>query len=288
MKRLLVLLTGIAIAVAMAIPVGAVTFGERDGNDHPYVGLSVYFWDDPDDGTGELVASHRCSGTLISPTVYVTAGHCTDGMEAAIIWLAEDVESDQGSNGYPIISDADDLLISNWGEEGHTVDGTPHTFPKYDPDAFFLNDLGVVVLDQSVTAAGLYDGSKGYGLLPTDGQFDDLKIGRHTTFTSVGYGLQFSTAAIVQADKIRYQAQPWLIQNNESVFLAGSYAFVLSNNGAEGGTCFGDSGGPNFIGDTQTIAAITSYGLNLACGGTGGVWRLDRQDALDWINSLTS
>lgn len=287
MKRLLVLLAVVATAVAMAIPVSAITFGELDGDDHPYVGLSIYFVDHDEDPETPEVVSHRCSGTLISPTIYVTAGHCTDGMDTAMIWLATDVESDQGNNGYPDFSDPNDILLPAWGKEGHTVTGTPRTFPAYDPNAFFLNDLGVVVLDESVEDADLYQGNEGYGALPDDGEFDDLKIGRHTTFTSVGYGLQFSTAAFVQADKIRYQAEPWLIQNREEVFLSGDYAFVLSNNGAGGGTCFGDSGGPNFIGDTNTIAAITSYGLNLACGGTGGVWRLDRQDALDWIASFS-
>ncbi|MFQ5522466.1 MAG: trypsin-like serine protease [Acidimicrobiia bacterium] len=135
-----------------------------------------------------------------------------------------------------------------------------------------------------MVTAGLYNGTQGWVALPTDGQFDDLKVGRKTTFTSVGYGLQFTNPAITVANKIRYKAETWLLQKDVPGFVS-DFAFLLSNNANGGGTCFGDSGGPNFIGNTNTIAGITSFGLNPACGGAGGVWRLDREDAIDWINS---
>ncbi|MEE9228280.1 MAG: trypsin-like serine protease [Acidimicrobiia bacterium] len=276
-------------AIAIAIPVGAITNGgEPDAGEHPYVGLSVYFFDHDGDPKTPLAVSHRCSGTLISKTVYVTAGHCTFGMDVAMLWFAGDVQTNQGSNGFPDFSNLpDDFFFDAWGNRGDTVTGTPHTFPLYNDAAFFLNDLGVVVLDKAVTSAGLYDGTAGYAALPADGQFDGLEVGRHTTFTSVGYGLQRSTAAFSVADKIRLKAHPWLVQINVPGF-SGDFSFLLSNNSATGGTCFGDSGGPNFIGDTTTIAGITSYGLNGSCGGTGGVWRLDRQDAIDFITSFTT
>lgn len=58
---------------------------------------------------------------------------------------------------------------------------------------------------------------------------------------------------------------------------------LLSNNAATGGTCFGDSGGPNFLGESLVVAAVTSYGLNGSCGGTGGVFRMDRADVLEFV-----
>ncbi|WP_323792032.1 trypsin-like serine protease [Nocardioides sp.] len=58
---------------------------------------------------------------------------------------------------------------------------------------------------------------------------------------------------------------------------------VLSNNAHTGGTCFGDSGGPNFIGDGLVVAGVTSFGLNGSCGGTGGVFRVDRPAVLAFI-----
>lgn len=56
--------------------------------------------------------------------------------------------------------------------------------------------------------------------------------------------------------------------------LTGDYSLLLSNNAHTGGTCFGD---------TNVIAGVTSYGLNGNCAGTGGVYRVDRADDLEWL-----
>jgi secreted trypsin-like serine protease len=67
----------------------------------------------------------------------------------------------------------------------------------------------------------------------------------------------------------------------------GDFSLLLSNNAHTGGTCFGDSGGPNFLGDSadsNVVAGVTSFGLNGNCAGTGGVFRIDRQDVLDFVN----
>jgi secreted trypsin-like serine protease len=63
----------------------------------------------------------------------------------------------------------------------------------------------------------------------------------------------------------------------------GDGSLLPSNNAATGGTCFGDSGGPNFIGDTNVVAGVTSFGLNGTCAGTGGIYRIDRADDLNWL-----
>jgi secreted trypsin-like serine protease len=63
----------------------------------------------------------------------------------------------------------------------------------------------------------------------------------------------------------------------------GDFSVLLSNNHATGGTCFGDSGGPNFIDDTNVIGGVTSFGLNGNCAGTGGVYRVDKADDLNWL-----
>jgi hypothetical protein len=109
-------------------------------------------------------------------------------------------------------------------------------------------------------------------------------------FDAVGYGLQksFPDAASwkEQADRIRMIAHPRLIQiNNKAV---GDSSILLSNNANTGGTCFGDSGGPNFLRDPRIeadniIAGVTSFGRNSTCAGTGGVYRVDRADDLEWI-----
>ena len=238
----------------------AVTDGELDGEGHPYVGLMV-----AQDEDGNPL--WRCSGTLLSSTLFLTAGHCTEAPAAHVeIWFDSDVESGIPANGYPFNGD---------------VGGTPYTHPDYNPDAFFLFDLGVVVLDEPYVLTQ-------YGALPELNQLDAYATRRgqnKVTFTAVGYGLQesFPDAASWQENnqRVRMVAHPKLNQINGG--LVGDFSLLLSNNAHTGGTCFGDSGGPNFIGDTNVVAGVTSFGLNGTCAGTGGVYRLDREDDLDWL-----
>jgi V8-like Glu-specific endopeptidase len=259
-KSLLAAVVAIVLLVFAASPVAAVTDGQLDGNGHPYVGLMVA-------QTASGTPLWRCSGTLLSPTVFLTAGHCTEAPAAHVeIWFDADVESGIPGNGYPLNGD---------------VGGTPHTHPQYDPNAFFLYDLGVVVLDEPVVMDE-------YGALPQLNQLDTLATRRgrqNVTFTAVGYGLQksFPDAASWKesALRIRMVARPRLIQINTG--FTGDGSLLLSNNANTGGTCFGDSGGPNFIGNSNVVAGVTSFGLNSTCAGTGGVYRVDRADDLNWL-----
>jgi len=255
--KLLAVVAGVAIGT---IAVRAVTDGELDGNRHPYVGLLVA----QDKNGGPL---WRCSGTLLSERVFLTAGHCTEAPAAHVeIWFDADVEHFIPANGYP-----------NTGDVG----GTPYTHPQYDPVAFYLHDLGVVVLDKP-----FYLGQ--YGVLPKLDELDRMAKTRgkqDVTFTAVGYGLQqsFPDAASYKdsALRIRMLATPHLLQINSG--FTGTQSLLLSNNANTGGTCFGDSGGPNFIGNTNVVAGVTSFGLNGNCAGTGGVYRVDRSDDLDFL-----
>jgi secreted trypsin-like serine protease len=258
-KKVVVVLAVLAILVVAVAPVGAITDGEPDNNRHPYVGLMVAFDDD-----GNRL--WRCSGTLVSPTVFLTAGHCTEAPAArAEIWFAEDVDAGMPGNNYPTTGE---------------VSGTTHTHPQYNPNAFYLYDLGVVVLDEPLFMPT-------YGKLPTLNYLDQFAKGnkKNITFTAVGYGLQksFPDAASwkVQADRVRLLSRPRLIQINSGN--VGDFSLLLSNNAHTGGTCFGDSGGPNFIGNTNVIAGVTSFGKNGNCAGTGGVYRVDRADDLNWL-----
>lgn len=263
MKKITIaLLLTLALMLSTVGLASAVTDGELDGEGHPYVGLMV-----AQDADGNPL--WRCSGTLLSATLFLTAGHCTEAPAAHVeIWFDSDVESGIPANGYP-----------NTGDVG----GTPYTHPQYDPDAFFLYDLGVVVLDEPMVMDV-------YGVLPELDQLDGLKTQRgkqDVTFTAVGYGLQesFPDAASWKENnqRVRMVARPHLIQINGGI--VGDYSLLLSNNAHTGGTCFGDSGGPNFIGDSNVVAGVTSFGLNGTCGGTGGVYRVDRADDLDWLYS---
>jgi len=145
--------------------VSAVTDGNPDGNGHPFVGLMV-----ADDANGNPL--WRCSGTLISPTIFLTAGHCTEAPAVrATIWFESDVDAGRPDNGYPFGGPT-------------SVDGTTYLHPQFDPNAFFHYDLGVVVLDTPVYMDT-------YGVLPQLDQLDSLKTNRgqqDVTFTAVGYG----------------------------------------------------------------------------------------------------
>ncbi len=240
-KKMLFVLFSVIVILAVAVsPVGAVTDGELDGEGHPYVGLMVA-------QTADGTPLWRCSGTLLSPTLFLTAGHCTEAPAAHVeIWFDADVESGIPENGYPFNGDAG---------------GTPYTHPQYNPNAFYLYDLGVVVLDAPVAMAE-------YGALPELNQLDSLKTRRgkqNVTFTAVGYGLQesFPDAASWKENNVRVRmlARPRLIQINGG--LVGDFSLLLSNNAHTGGTCFGDSGGPVF--KNGYIVADTSYGYTLNC-----------------------
>ncbi|KJK10187.1 serine protease [Terrabacter sp. 28] len=261
MKKIwLTLVAVLALMVGATAPAGAVTDGTLDGDGHPYVGLMV-----AQDADGTPL--WRCSGTLLSSTVFLTAGHCTESPAAHVeIWFQSDVESGRPGNGYP-----------NKGQ----ASGTPHTIGTYDPNAFFLHDVGVVELSTPKEMSS-------YGKLPKTNELDALKPRRSTTFTSVGYGLQkaFPDAASFKdsAVRIRMVAHPHLLQINTG--FTGPQSLLLSNNANTGGTCFGDSGGPNFLGTSNVVAGVTSFGLNSTCGGTGGVFRTDRADVLAFVNGF--
>jgi len=265
MKKTLIALVAVLAAAVVALPASAITDGSPDGDAHPYVGLMV-----AQDADGNPL--WRCSGTLISPTLFLTAGHCTEApAKHAEIWFDADVESGIPANGYPLTGEAS---------------GTPYTHPEYDPNAFYLHDLGVVVLDTPVVMDE-------YGVLPALDQLDALKSGKvkkDTFFTAVGYGLQkaFPDAASWKdvALRVRMVSHPRLIQINTGY--TGDGSIILSNNANTGGTCFGDSGGPNFLGDSNVVAGVTSFGKNGTCAGQGGVYRVDRADDLDWLATFAS
>jgi hypothetical protein len=279
MRRLRIIAATLAtvavLGAALAVPVAAVTDGTLDGNDHPYVGLLL-----AQDANGQPL--WRCSGTLISDRLFLTAGHCTEA-PAAHVELFFDAGPIPTGAGYPAVGADVCAGISGYPCTGD-VGGTPYTHPQYDPNAFFRYDLGVVVLDKAYPMAK-------YGALPALNVLDQLARKRglkDVGFTSVGYGLQmsFPDAASWKEHntKTRMVAHPHLLQINTPGF-TGDFSILLSNNANTGGTCFGDSGGPNFIGTSNVLAGVTSFGMNDTCGGTGGVYRVDRADDLGWLDS---
>ena len=238
-----------------------ITHGTIDGSSHPAVVLVVM------DVAGS--PAFRCSGTLIAPKVVVTAGHCAgEPGEFSGVRIFTESDVQDGTNNYPFAGP----------NAVEAVEWRAH--PLFTEQAFFVHDVGVIVLSKAVRLA-----ADQYGKLPAQDQLDALKPSSATVFTAVGYGLQRINPVFVQADLIRMFAEPHLIQINTPGF-TGAFSLLLSNNASTGGTCFGDSGGPNFVGSSNVIAAVTSFGLNGTCGGTGGVFRLDRKNVLDFVGQF--
>jgi hypothetical protein len=277
MRRTMLLTLAALLAVTLA-RTHAVTNGKLDGNAHPAVVLLLM------EVGGQ--PAFRCSGTLLSPTVLLTAGHCTNNFPGSPytgmrVFTESDVQAGIGvTNNYPFAG-PNSVEAVYWAAH-----------PLYETAPFFLHDVGVVVLQ----APGVLLPASHYGVLPNANQLDDLakRRGRKdVTFTAVGYGLQesFPDPAMFLAtnSRTRYSATPRLLQINVPGF-TGDFSLLLSNNHSTGGTCFGDSGGPNFLGsgptETKTVAGITSFGLNGNCAGTGGVFRTDRQDVLDFVGTF--
>lgn len=263
---LVIIFTLIVVSTAAAI-----TGGEPDGNDHPHVVLLVM------DIGGQ--PAFRCSATMLTPTVVLTAGHCTNNFpgepfSGMRIFTESDVEN--GNNTYPFAGGPNSVEAVSWAAH-----------PDYETAPFFVHDVGVVILEEPGFDPGVF------GTLPDADQLDVMATQRglqDVTFTAVGYGLQQITSnphhvVRLMGLRIRYAAHPHLVQINTPGF-TGDFSLLLSNNSSTGGTCFGDSGGPNFLGTSNVVAGVTSFGLNGNCAGTGGVFRMDRQNVLDFVNSF--
>jgi hypothetical protein len=272
-------LTMVLVTVGVA---GAITNGQPDGDNHPYVGLLVF-----DYAPG--APGWRCSGALIAPDVVLTAGHCTDGAVAARIWFDEDVTYDNVP--FP--------LYPYGGPGSGAIEGTPYTNPKYRSDenpygggnglpAFSYRDVGIVVLDESVDVGGMAE-------LPEAGLVDTLK--NKTDVDLVGYGVQYQAQIpgneLPQPPPYNRWTGPRVRMYAPSEMVSGNFVFSpeymrLSMNvgGGKGGSCFGDSGGPDLLGGTNTVLSVNSFVTNINCSGVGYSSRVDIPEVLEWIDGF--
>lgn len=273
----------LAAVTAFATPVFAITNYYVADNEHPYVGLAVFY-----DADGEFL--WRCSGSLISPTKFLTAGHCADtggGAVSARVYFQQDAGAHYDPvtqldpiSGYPEYCAAGTLgTLCATSSAIYNFDFTNLTLPD-------THDVGLVILDQPIDLSE-------YGQLPAAGALDNLGTARGTkgtVFTVSGYGLSYRTQAHSAVPNVSFRSRLMAtstLVNLRSALNDGYNLQTQGNGDARGGTCSGDSGGPVFLGGetSNLIVAVTSFGLNSLCRGTDFGYRTDRQEVLDWINS---
>jgi secreted trypsin-like serine protease len=237
-----------AASLFVVSPAGAITNGTADGQKHPNVGGLV----SPtqySDGTWIY-----CSGTLISPTVVLTAAHCAEDGER--VGVTFDTAYEAGDKVYY---------------------GTFHADPLYNQSQSDPHDIAVVVLDKAVK--GITPAK-----LPTAGSLSNLSGSQQ--FTSVGYGAYEVTKGPgghqYLYNDVRMVATGTLNSTNPSWL-----RISMNPSTGNGGTCYGDSGGPNFLGSTQIIAAITITG-DAVCRSTNVVYRLDTESARAFLGQYVT
>ncbi len=275
--RLLAVLSGAALGLALVAPVGpasASTGGTVDtANRYSGVALIAFY----DDG-----ARYRCSAALVSPTVLLTAAHCTDGVDGMTAVTFE-----------PLVDDAPpaDLPRASKPAAGYTsaditgagyLAGTGETHPEYSDftDMDNWNDVGVIVLEQPATGVEITEIAE-EGTLDTVARRDL----RSTNFRAVGYGTEVRKATtgpqnptpmsypIVRryVDMPGQKLTPQILQTNGNE----------NDNAGTGGTCFGDSGGPLLL--DGEIVGVTSYGYTSNCRYIDGYQRVEIGVVQDWL-----
>ena len=265
MRRLLVLLTTVISMTALwGAPSHAITGNFVPDFEHDYVGLILFY-----DADGE--PSHRCSGSLLTDRVVLTAGHCVtlddDGTLAssARVYFEQDVDAVEE---YPTGGGVVATTLASYGYEG--LRNLPQS-----------RDVGLVILDAPVTET--YAITE-YASLAAAGTLDEYGTGLDASIDLSGYGVQRANKNHVIAARERLSAETFII-SSRNPRLSGGFNVQLASNrgGGRGGTCFGDSGGPVLLGGTDVIVAVNSFVLNGNCAGQGYGYRTDQQAVIEWI-----
>lgn len=263
-RRVTTILAIVAALLIFTLPALAITYGEPDGNGHPFVGAMVLSV--PGEGLFQW-----CSGTLISENVFLTASHCTAPIDAV---LAANPGAEMLVTFDPTIEDSGTFYTGTW-----------YTNPDYlaGNDASDTDDVAVIVLDQSpgITPA----------TLPTAGLLDQLKdshILKDTRFTAVGYG------TVREVNTTGFHGILDNLDRNrvEQGFLSLTKAWMtlpMTLTTGNGGTCYGDSGGPHFIHlngvETTIVASITVTG-DAPCIATDKTYRMDTEAARSFLSDF--
>ncbi len=275
-RTLAAVLATAALVLVGALPAQAVTGGLPDGDLHPNVGIILFY-----DSDGRF----RCSATLISPTVLITAAHCTTGTLGSTLVSFDSVIAEAPPSPFPVAADPSVGYTPEEITAAGYLSGTALTHPEYSnfTDLDNWNDVGVIVLDEPVT------GITPATLAPTGylDQFAQPVLNR-TVFTAVGYGTE-----VRKPESGPQKPQPMsypLIRRYTTAPGQKLTPQILQLNGnpadtrGGGGTCFGDSGGPIFL--NGYLVAVTSYGYTQNCRYLGGYQRVEIPVVQDWLGTV--
>jgi hypothetical protein len=245
--KIVAVTAGLAVLIGVAFPVAAITNGTADNGAHPYVGVVVFYG-----ASGNAVG--RCSGELLSPTAFLTSGHCItlNGGVSGEVWFDEHATTTKGTGNTGALRTSPD------GELGAVILGTAASVGSFAA----LPALGVVDTLANKTPLVIV----GYGVTEQD-KISGNPIGRWNDPTD------------------RVKASSALVSGTQS----GSEDILKHQNGPGGGSgggCFHDSGGPILPVESTTVLAINAFVSNANCTGIGYGTRIDTVNHLAWIHSL--
>jgi hypothetical protein len=192
---------------------------------------------------------------LISPTVFLTAAHCHFADRVTVSFDEKIVPNTKG------------------------LPGTMHSHPSYVSATEF--DIAVVVLDRAVRNI---DPSQ---LAPL-GFLDKQTLSSSTKFTAVGYGGQ-------EPVNEPGGGGPVIAFEDQREYAVGSFKGITQGalhiwqkaSRGDGGTCYGDSGGPNFWGagssETNVVVSTTITGDG-TCKSTNVTARMDTEAAHSFLD----
>jgi Trypsin len=244
-------------------PVHAITFGVPDAGEHPNVGSFIGEFTDP--ATGDTSLFQLCTGTLIAEDVVLSASHCFVGLPTTITSISFTLNDviDEDRDG---VVDAEVALLS----------GTPVTHPLFGRRANNPYDIAVFLLDAPVTDI------EPAPLAPA-GTFDRTGL-RNETFTAVGYGTVRSS---IRQGPQGFEAG-WRREKADQELLSVTKAWAtLSMNPStgNGGTCYGDSGGPHFLGTLVVSITVTGDAM---CKATDKTYRVDTPWARAFLSQFVT
>ncbi len=259
-RRLGALLGGVVFAASFLVaaqPASAIIGGQRD-EVHTNVGVVRFTTE-----SGRF----RCTGTLIAPTVVLTAGHCTGetgSSPATNVYVSfnTDLPLDPLAAGITPAESA--------ARAANYITGTAHPDPNWTGALSIAkqHDQGVVVLDAPATTK--WPNITPAPLLPVGTLDANQGALKNQTFTLVGYGVDIGAkkAQIVVTERRSTTAFLKNVQSEVVVFQIND-----RDSKAGGGSCFGDSGGPTFLG--PYVVGDASYVNSLTCNASGGYQRVD-------------